>query len=245
MDQATYRKGMFVGKPEYIFSWIVRYIDTYANLPRIDMQKCAQQIVDRHGITFEDRTELLEQIQVNRIAHGVECAKIFIKAGQDATEANGKLMILFRRTLLSNAAMIYYKCSMSHHTTSNYPWDFKIFFRDDFIKSERGHLLTEETYTNLIRGLIRIDECSICISPIEGNLDKNGQLDNVFIDCGHAFHTKCFQGWMNSTTDYPIPCPNCRVPYTPTAKMRANFPPLLVSSAIAQDLVDVLTHGNS
>lgn len=52
------------------------------------------------------------------------------------------------------------------------------------------------------------DICSICL---EGNTYENF-LDKL--ECGHRFHPKCIEEWLDSGNDYFIspPCPNCRQP---------------------------------
>ena len=44
-------------------------------------------------------------------------------------------------------------------------------------------------------------ECSICINTI----DEKDE-DTVTLDCGHSFHLKCINMWLNINNS----CPNCR-----------------------------------
>ena len=44
-------------------------------------------------------------------------------------------------------------------------------------------------------------ECSICIQPME-----EGGDNTVTLDCGHTFHFKCINAWLNVNNT----CPNCR-----------------------------------
>ena len=44
-------------------------------------------------------------------------------------------------------------------------------------------------------------ECSICLNTI--NPEKDDYTD---LDCGHSFHTKCINMWLNVNNS----CPNCR-----------------------------------
>ena len=211
MDSNTFSigSGAFRLNTSHYFPAIMNYLPTYADLPTIDMAQLAQEIALSAGYRFEDRTHLLEQLQIDNIHDGSAVLDVFIKAATDAMgDPERKLMILFRRTMLSNAAMMFYKLVGGGDNPNRYAWDFKLFIGDDFVKSERGHNLTEFTYTNAVKNIMTYDmECTICMDKIDGH------LDNVFITCGHGFHIKCFRDWMASGQD--VTCPNCRAPYNP------------------------------
>ena len=44
-------------------------------------------------------------------------------------------------------------------------------------------------------------ECSICLQPVQEDSD-----DSITLDCGHTFHLKCINMWLNVNNT----CPNCR-----------------------------------
>ena len=44
-------------------------------------------------------------------------------------------------------------------------------------------------------------ECSICLQPVQEDSDNL-----VTLDCGHTFHLKCINMWLNVNNT----CPNCR-----------------------------------
>ena len=136
----TCAKGAMVCPPEYMFSYMLMYRDTYADFPKFDMVSIAQSIASTQNIRFEDRTVQLEKLQIDGVHHTYHAQRIFMKAGVDAMVANGKLMILFRRTLLSNAAFISYELStmVMSSAQSSHPFDFILFVNDDYLKSERA-----------------------------------------------------------------------------------------------------------
>ena len=44
-------------------------------------------------------------------------------------------------------------------------------------------------------------ECSICLNHVYTDSD-----DYTTLDCGHTFHTRCINMWLNNNNT----CPNCR-----------------------------------
>jgi len=173
----------------------------------------------------------------------------------DAMESNGKLMVIFRRTLLSNAAMMAYKLStfaiVDPDNKGKYAWDCMMYFKDDYVKSEKGPKLTEQLFVSCVRTVLglRDDTCSICHDRILG-YTSSGMLDNVMIPCGHMFHVECFTKYMcyyeapnGMRTIGPYPCPNCRAPYTPEVS-DGRFAMLVNDVPAAQDAIDRATHGS-
>jgi hypothetical protein len=215
-DRMRCKQDSAACQPDYIFSYMLQYLDVYADIPQFDIASIVRSTATAQSIRFEDRTAALEQIQTENRFSSWNASRIFMQAMQDAMNEKGRLMILFRRTLLSNAAFMFQKAQ--HHemcidgnSMNRHPWDFKLFIDDDYIKSEKGSSLTEQAFRSTLQGLIGLKDttCSICIEPING---VSAFPDNVTIDCGHMFHIDCFSQWIeNSTT---LHCPNCRSPYS-------------------------------
>jgi hypothetical protein len=242
VDGKTLNKGAVVCHHEYIFTYMIQYLDKYNEFSQIDMTGIAECIATQHGIRFEDRTAQLERIQVEYDYHGFRVLEVIQKVLEDCC-SDGKLLILFRRTLLSNAAIMYFLTTSIAATSdpdsaNPYPYDFLLYFRDDFFQSRSGPRLTEDRYRRGIVGLIAPENvCSICADKIDGH------LDNTVIDCGHMFHIKCFQQWMQASSTFPVPCPNCRSPYTPPTHILDRWSVTVNNAQEARDLIDAASHG--
>ena len=248
-------KGAMVCVQEYMYSYMIMYRDSYAALPTIDMASIAHSIASNQNVQFEDRTAQLEQLQIDVKHHSWLASRIFLKAGMDAMESNGKLMILFRRTLLSNAAFMSHKLTTlaiaDPDNNSKYGWDFMMYFKDDYLKSEKGPELTEQLFIDCVRTVLGLKDmtCSICHDSILG-YTSSGTPDNIMTPCGHMFHIECFQKYMCSydapsgmRNIGPYPCPNCRALYAPEVS-DGRFAMLVGDAATAQDAIDRATHGS-
>ena len=241
-SRMSYDKGAVICKQNYVYSWMLHFEKRYDDLPRIDMQGIAQTLAQKNGIRFEDRTHLLEDFQVNGTKGGMSALQIMFKADSDALNANGKLAILFRRTLLSNACFMFFKAFIGKFDDpdgdQSTPWDYKLVIRDDYCKSERGSELQELNFKSGIATLLDPvrPTCSICLDEIDGH------MDNVVLECGHSFHKDCFLDWMESSRieagkrnkHGPVPCPNCRSIYSPSAQERVAT--LTVTKDVADEL---------
>lgn len=252
-DVQTIKKGARVCYPEYMYSYMMYYANAYADLPHIDISAIVQQVASSRCIVVEDRTEELEKIQVEARFHSNHASKVFIKAAEDAMRAEGRVLILFRRTLLSNASFMSFMLSYPFFGAEEHPlpWDFKLYVNDDYLHSQKGSGLSSEHLSLALRSLLgdQATTCSICMEDFGeeefgqediGKQSLSEKINSIVIDCGHRFHVHCFQNMLDNSTSPS--CPNCRTPYT-TRISDGRFAALVGDPQRANDAIDAVTHG--
>lgn len=53
-------------------------------------------------------------------------------------------------------------------------------------------------------------QCTICLDDVV----EPGQQEGVRLQCGHVFHQRCIDGWLGSSMNRGLSCPNCRASLT-------------------------------
>lgn len=88
--------------------------------------------------------------------------------------------------------------------------------------ADREDVLTPEQYARIPPGNRNSrEECSICQKLLRDAYPEDGGSTEIIVAvdidgaCGHAFHTKCIQGWFDEQVRNAgaLTCPNCRAPF--------------------------------
>ena len=54
-------------------------------------------------------------------------------------------------------------------------------------------------------------QCSICLDDVkQHSQDEEDSSSGVKLQCGHVFHKQCIDGWVDTSINRGLSCPNCR-----------------------------------
>ena len=237
-DANTYDNGGKL-KTGNMLSSMVPFMNSYDDLPAIDINNVASQICAKYagkGLEFEDHTHAFEELQETLMQEQARskcqidffrAMQPFLNAGLEACAAKGKKGILIRRTK-KNTAMFATRSTFESFTSSvgvkNRIEDFVFYISEDYVQINHGSQLQEKlTHTCILEVVEKIVlgqsiVCSVCLDDIDDH------LGNLMTECGHSFHIKCLAEWAASdsrtdirrictetgTIHVEFSCPTCR-----------------------------------